>query len=126
MQLTTATRRPQKLRLLLQGDMGTGKTLSALQLAYGLTGNWGKIAVIDTESGSASLYSFLGPFSTVQLDMVYSPKRFVDAIELCEQAGMQCIILDSATPEWCGFFGLLDQYCSVEGDWTKKWDEAMP
>lgn len=126
MQLTTATRLPQKMRLLLQGDQGTGKTFSALQLAYGLTGSWSKIAVIDTENGSASFYSHLGYFNTLQLDMIYQPGKFVDAIELAEQAGMECIILDSATPEFCGFFGLLDQYCSVEGDWTRKWDEAMP
>lgn len=126
MQLQTASRLPQKMQLLLQGDTGTGKTFSALQLAYGLCGSWSKIAVIDTENGSASFYSHLGPFSTLQLDMVYCPKKFVYAIELCEQAGMEVIILDSATPEWSGFFGLLDQYCAVQGDWTRKWDEAMP
>jgi hypothetical protein len=58
--------------------------------------------------------------------MVYSPKRFVDAIELCEEAGMEVIILDSATPEWNGFFGLVDKYCAVKGDLARKWDETMP
>lgn len=126
MQLQTATRSEQKLRLLLQGDVGTGKTFSALQLAYGLCGNWGKIALIDTESGAASLYSHLGPFQTLGLDLIYSPGRFVDAIEVCEQAGVDVIILDSASPEWSGFFGFLDQYCAAKGDAAAKWDEAMP
>lgn len=126
MLLQKATRSPHKMRLLLQGDNGCGKTYSALQLAFGLCGSWDRIAVIDTESGSASFYGHLGAFSTVQLDMTYQPERFVDAIELCEGAGMEVIILDSATAEWRGFFGLLDQYCSVEGDWTRQWDETMP
>ena len=32
----------------LTGVSGRGKTLGALYIAYGITGDWGKIAVIDT------------------------------------------------------------------------------
>ena len=42
-------RQQAKLRLALTGVSGAGKTLSALYIAYGMTGNWGKIALIDTE-----------------------------------------------------------------------------
>jgi len=49
-----AVRSQAKLKLALTGPSGSGKTYSALQLAKGLGG---KVAVLDTENGSASLYS---------------------------------------------------------------------
>jgi hypothetical protein len=52
-----------------------------LQLGIGITGNWEKIAVIDTENDSASLYSHLGPFKTLRLDPPYTPDRYIEAIE---------------------------------------------
>ena len=48
------TRRKAKLRLALTGVSGAGKTLSALYIAYGMTDDWDKIAVIDTEHERAS------------------------------------------------------------------------
>ena len=51
-----AQRSLSKLRLAVQGPSGSGKTYGALMLAKGLGG---KIAVIDTERGSASLYAVL-------------------------------------------------------------------
>ena len=62
MQLQKATRKKSKLRLNISGPAGSGKTYSALLMAKGLIGNWEKIAVIDTENGSASLYEHLGSF----------------------------------------------------------------
>ena len=49
-----AVRSASKLRLALSGTSGSGKTYGALLLAKGIGG---KIAVIDTERGSASLYA---------------------------------------------------------------------
>ena len=40
-------REKSKIRLALVGPSGAGKTLSALFLAYGVTGDWSKIALID-------------------------------------------------------------------------------
>src|SRR5678815_1181139 len=67
MQLEQATRKKARIRLGLQGPSGSGKTYSALLLAYGLCSDWTAIAVIDTEYGSASLYSHLGPFKTIRM-----------------------------------------------------------
>ena len=41
-------RKQAKLRMALCGVSGSGKTLGALYIAYGITGDWGKIALIDT------------------------------------------------------------------------------
>ena len=65
-----ATKEKQKLRLLIEGASGSGKTYSALLLAKGLKEKTGqKIALIDTEKGSASLYSNLVDF--VFFDIVH-------------------------------------------------------
>jgi len=51
---TKAARKRSKLRLAIASPAGGGKTTAALNIATGLGG---RIAVIDTERGSASLYS---------------------------------------------------------------------
>ena len=127
MKLKIVTRNKEKLRLALQGDVHSGKTLSALLLASGLTNNnWSKIAVIDTESNSASLFSHLGKFNTLQIAAPFTLFKYIEAIELCEESGMEVIILDSITPEWIGEGGIVDTYCSMEGDSATKWIAAMP
>ena len=57
--LSEAKRSKAKLRLTIDGPSGSGKTYSALLIAYGLCGDWSKIAVIDTERESANLYADL-------------------------------------------------------------------
>ena len=47
MQLQKAQRNQVKLRIGLSGPSGYGKTYSALLLAYGITEDWTKIAIID-------------------------------------------------------------------------------
>ena len=58
--LRTAERTQAKIKLGIQGPSGSGKTFSALLIAHGLTNDWGKIAVVDTENHSADLYAHLG------------------------------------------------------------------
>lgn len=108
MQLQKATRKKVKLRLGLSAVAGGGKTYSALLLAKGLVNDWDKIAVIDTENNSASLYSHLGEFNTIELTAPYSPERYIQAIDACVNAGMECIIIDSITHEWDGKGGCLE------------------
>jgi hypothetical protein len=99
--------------------------MSALLLAYGITGNWSKIAVIDTENNSASLYCSMGEFNTVQISHSFSPINYIEAIMLCEEAQIEAVIIDSISPEWIGFDGVLSQYCATAGDTFTKWDEVM-
>jgi Rad3-related DNA helicase len=65
MKLQTATRKRAKIKMALQSPSGSGKTYSSLLIAYGLTGNWENIAVIDTENHSAELYAHLGPYKVL-------------------------------------------------------------
>jgi ATP-dependent protease Clp ATPase subunit len=54
MSFKKAERKQVKIKLAVLGPSGSGKTYSALRLAKGLGK---KIAVLDSENGSASLYS---------------------------------------------------------------------
>ncbi|WP_407406100.1 AAA family ATPase [Chryseobacterium sp.] len=121
MQLKQSQRQQVKLRLGLSGASGFGKTKSALLLAYGMTQDWSKIAVIDTENSSASLYSDLGNYNVLDLQAPYSPERYIQAIELCEKSGISVVILDSVSHEWNGTGGCLDIHEKLGGrfqDWA--------
>lgn len=122
MQLKQATRKSVKLRLNIASPSGFGKTYSALLLAFGITNDWSKIAVIDTENDSASLYSHLGDFQVLSLTPPYSAERYIEAIKTCENAGIEVIIIDSITHIWKGQGGLLEYQNSLGGryqDWAK-------
>src|SRR6056297_3431233 len=101
MELRQAARKQAKIKLALQGPSGSGKTLSSLLIASGMT-DYSKIAVIDTENHSADLYSHLGDYNVLQLEKPFSPERYIKALEVCEQAGMEVIIIDSVSHEWEG------------------------
>ena len=100
MQLRHSQRRAAKMRLALQGASGSGKTYSSLLIAHGMTSDWNKIAVIDTENGSADLYAHLGAYNVLSLSEPYNPEKYIDAIGICESAGMEVIIIDSISHCW--------------------------
>lgn len=122
MKLQKAQRNQVKLRLGLSGASGFGKSYSALLLAYGITNDWTKIAIIDTENNSASLYSHLGDFNVLSLNEPYAPERYIQAIEVCEKEEIEVVIIDSITHEWSGKGGCLELHEQLGGrfqDWAK-------
>ncbi|PKH66701.1 AAA family ATPase [Flavobacterium sp. ALD4] len=122
MKLQKAERHQVKLRIGLSGPSGFGKTYSALLLAYGITNDWNKIALIDTENKSASLYSHLGDFNTLSLEEPFSPERYTTAIQLCENSDIEIIIIDSISQEWMGKGGCLEIHEQLGGrfqDWAR-------
>ena len=125
MELRQAHRKQAKIKLAIQGSSGSGKTYSALLLASGMT-VWPKIAVIDTENHSADLYAHLGEFNVLQLSKPFSPERYISAIEICEQAGMEVVIIDSITHEWEGSGGILDIHGNMPGNTFTNWAKITP
>jgi hypothetical protein len=122
MKLQQARRNQVKLRLGLSGASGFGKTYSALLLAYGITNDWSKIAIIDTENNSANLYAHLGNFNVLPLNEPYTPEQYINALKTCEKASMEVIIIDSITHEWQGKGGCLQIHEQLGGrfqDWAK-------
>lgn len=101
-----AERKRSKLRLALCGPSGSGKTYSALQLAFGMGG---KVALIDTENGSASLYSHLGEFDVCEIAPPFTVQKYIEAIKGAEQAGYDVLVVDSLTHAWAGQGGLLEE-----------------
>lgn len=122
MELKQAEKKKVKLKVGFSGPSGYGKTYSALLMAYGVTGDWTKIAVVDTENKSASLYADLGPFQTIDFEPPFSPERYIDAIKMCEKAGIEVCIIDSISHEWDGTGGCLQIQERLGGryqDWAK-------
>lgn len=126
MQLRKATRQKAKIRLGLSAVSGGGKTYSALLIAYGMVGDWSKIAVIDTENNSADLYAHLGDYNVIPLEAPYSPERYIEAINACKSAGMECVIIDSITHEWEGEGGVLNLADKIGGGFQGAWKELTP
>lgn len=123
-----AERKQAKLRLALAGPSGSGKTMSALLMAKGLGG---RIAVIDTEHGSASLYADIADFDVLELHAPYSPERYAEAITAAEQAGYSVLIIDSYSHEWTGSGGCLESneklaHQKFKGNTWAAWNETTP
>lgn len=101
-----AVKKKAKLRLGIVGAAGSGKSYSSLLIAKGLGG---KIAVIDTENGSADLYADIADFDVDTLKAPYSIDKYINAIKEAENLGYNTIIIDSLSHAWAGDGGLLDQ-----------------
>ena len=126
MELQVAKRKQAKIKLGIQGCSGSGKTMSALLMAYGLCGDWGKIAVIDTENYSASLYAHLGGFKVLNIAAPFSPEKCIEAIQLCESASIEVIIIDSISHEWEGAGGILEIHSNMQGNSFTNWAKLTP
>lgn len=111
--LRKAEKKQAKIRLGIAGPSGAGKTYTALLIAYGITNDWEKIAIIDSENGSADLYEDLGAYNVLPLSAPYHPEKYIQALSECEMAGMEVIIMDSITHEWNGKGGCLDLHEAV-------------
>ena len=126
MELRQAKRSAAKIKCALQGPSGSGKTYSSLLLASGLQPDWSKIAIIDTENHSADLYSHLGNYNVLTLSEPFSPERYIEAIEICEDAGIDVIIIDSISHEWEGNGGILGVHANMMGNSFTNWAKLTP
>lgn len=128
MQFQRATRKRSKLRCLLGGVSGSGKTTAGLLIAAGLGG---RIALIDTERGSASLYSDLVEFDAMDLSPPYSPERYIEAIKAAEGAGYDVLVIDSLTHVWDGSGGCVEineqlAQTKYRGNTWSAWSDTTP
>lgn len=122
-----ATKKAAKGRLSLIGPSGSGKTFWALGIASRLGE---RVAVIDTEHGSASKYADRFEFETLQLES-FSPATYVQAIEAAENEGFDVIVIDSLSHAWMGKDGALEQVDkaaerSSSGNSFAAWRKVTP
>lgn len=118
LQIREAKREGARLVVGLQGISGSGKTYSALQLAYGLAGyDARRVGFLDTENRRGSLYADalqhpdtgeVGRFLIGDLTPPFSPARYVEAIKQFEEAGVDVLVIDSVSHEWAGQGGCYD------------------
>lgn len=127
MQFKKAKKTQTKLRLALCGASGSGKTYSALSIASNLVD---KIAVIDTENGSASKYADIFSFDVLEL-RDHHPDKYVAAIKAAIVAGYELIIIDSMSHAWAGKNGALElntafTNASKSGNSFTAWGKTTP
>jgi hypothetical protein len=123
---TKATKQAAKGRIALDGPSGSGKTFTALTIATTLGE---RIAVIDTEHGSASKYADLFSFDTLGLHR-YSPQILIDALAAAGSAGYEVVVVDSLSHFWMGTDGMLEQVDKAAkrsgGHGMTGWKEMRP
>jgi len=129
------TRKKAKLRMALTGVSGAGKTLGSLYIAYGITGDWKKVALIDTEHERGRFYASradlgTGEFLYQPFPPPYSPERYQQLVTAGAQAvgpdGV--VIVDSFSHAWSNEGGILeikDRIASQAGKNSyTAWNEA--
>jgi hypothetical protein len=146
LQLTKAQRKKAYLKLGMSAPSGGGKTLSALLLGYGLVREahpdwtneqvWEHIAIIDTENGSGQLYvgsefynTQIGTYNVINLEAPFEAEKYIQAVDLCKDAGMEVCIIDSTTHLWSGAGGLLEQQNNAAkrgGNSYTAWRDITP
>lgn len=132
---TPVTRKQSKARIGMVGPSGAGKTLSALKMGYGITGDWSKVALIDTEHERGRFYANrsdlgTGEFLYASLTPPYSADRYIDFVSSAAEAVGQdgVVIIDSFSHAWDNEGGVLEYKSEVakrsgKNDYT-AWDEA--
>lgn len=117
-----ATKTKSKLRLALFGPSGAGKTYTALSLAQGIGG---KVAVIDTEYGSAAKYA-----DRFEFDTAYANDPSIDEIiEIINEAReYDVLIVDSLTHPWQELLAEIDQLAKAKykGNTWSAWSDGTP
>lgn len=119
-----ATKEQSKLRCAIFGPSGAGKTFSALSMA---TGMGSKIAVIDSERGSASKYADRFSFDVLELNT----KTITDYCEGIAEAGKEgydVLVIDSLSHAWQELLEEIDKLANAKfkGNTWSAWSEGTP
>lgn len=119
---TKAVAHKLKLKLLLMGESGTGKTWWSLSLATRLCDlEGGKIAFIDTEGadGKAQLYAPYFDFDHMVITD-HSPESYINAIQAAVQYKYTVVIVDSFSQGWNGKGGILEITDKAKTGWAES------
>lgn len=127
-QFHKATKAQSYLRMALVGPSGSGKTYSSLRIAQGLGT---RIAVIDSERGSASKYASDFDFDTLELDTSFSPAEYIEAIQAAIHGGYEVLIIDSLSHAWNDKGGILEMHDAVAAQYKREndftaWRQVTP
>lgn len=117
-----ATKKVSKLRLAIFGTSGSGKTFTALRVAKGMGG---RVAVIDTEHGSASKYADRFDFDVNNL-LDKSIDGYIAMMKLAH--GYDVLVVDSISHAWQILLMENDNLAKAKyhGNTFGAWSESTP
>lgn len=125
-----ASKKKQKLRLAIFGASGSGKTKSALRIAVGIANTLKKrIAVIDSEYESASLYADEYDFDTVSLEGDKSIETYTKYLkEVSNNNEYGVVIIDSLSHAWKELLEDVEKLAKTKynGNTFRAWGEGTP
>ena len=133
LKIKKASKEEKKLRCIITGQPGAGKTYGALMLAKGLTYKVDKpkILVFDTECKRSSLKVGAPGLEDFDWDVIDAdPKElgrkvtyldYIEAIKLAEEEEYNVLIIDSATPEW---EDILERHSKLSGNSYTNWGKV--
>ena len=128
MEFKKAVKTKQWLRLAIDGISGSGKTMSALRIGSGMAKSIdGKIALIDSEHGSASLYADRFEFDTLELNQ-FQIEDYIDALNASAKAGYEIVIIDSTSHAWDALVERVERLANQKfsGNTFRAWAEGTP
>ena len=119
-----AEKSQSKLWLAIYGSSGSGKTMTSLRIAKGIGG---KVALIDTERGSASKYSDRFDFDVCNLDDK-TIAGYSNAINSANGQGYETLIIDSLSHAWQELIAKVEILArqKYNGNSFRAWAEGTP
>lgn len=119
-----AKREQSKARICLTGTSGSGKTVGSLFIAYGMTNDWNKVALIDTERKRSLFYAnrsdldvhakeagfTIGEFNHIDFEPPFTVDRYIEAMKAAQEVvgSDGVVIIDSGSHAWKGTGGVLE------------------
>ncbi|MER1998398.1 MAG: AAA family ATPase [Lysinibacillus sp.] len=138
MEVLDARREKQKALIGMVGPSGSGKSLSALMIAYGIVKEmfpdstdeerWAKIGCADTEHKRLLNYVGqewygvkIGAFKYINFEPPFNKDRYEMAMKLLKQQGVEVIIVDSLSHQWQGEGGVVETHGEMQGNSFQNW-----
>lgn len=135
-QVKKAKRQRRPLKVSLEGLSGSGKTFTALRMAFAMkrAGIGSRIVVADSENESAGLYAGtqidgeLWDFDTVEIPAeARNPDGYSKCYDYLVNQGFDILIFDSLTHAWHGAMEMVDAYSQRnKGDKFGGWAQVTP
>lgn len=124
-----AKREGARLVIGLAGISGSGKTRTALELAFGMANfDASKIGFLDTENRRGSLYADclknekgeVQEFYIADLEPPFTPARYAEAVRQFADFGVEILVIDSTSHEYEGTGGVLEMREPLPGKKGKR------
>jgi hypothetical protein len=128
MEFKKAVKTKSWLRLAIDGVSGSGKTFTAIAMGTGMAeALGGKIALIDSEHGSAALYADRFDFDTLEL-MKFQIEDYIEALDAAAAAQYPIVIIDSTSHAWDALLERVERIANQKygGNTFRAWGEGTP